>query len=173
MKETAQYLRKTIQELKPFLLDITEKGATLKPNPAKWSKKEIIGHLIDSACNNQQKFVRLLQNTVDEGNPVNNGKGVSLDFVGYAQDNWVAVQHYQEASWENLVNLWVVYNLHIAHIIEHANPAALKNTITINGVGNFRLDFIMRDYVEHLKHHLKVVLPDLGIESAFTNVYNA
>jgi DinB superfamily len=162
MKETAQILLKTIQELKPFLLDITEKEATLKPNPAKWSKKEIIGHLIDSACNNQQKFVRLLQNT--EG---------SLDFVGYAQDDWVAVQHYQMASWENLVNLWFVYNEHIAHIIEHANPAALHNTITINGVGNFRLDFIMRDYVEHLKHHLKVVLLDLGIESAFTNVYNA
>jgi DinB superfamily len=162
MKETAQILRKTIQELKPFLLDITEKEATLKLNPAKWSKKEIIGHLIDSACNNQQKFVRLLQNT--EG---------SLDFVGYVQDDWVAVQHYQEASWASLVNLWVAYNEHIAHIIEHANPAALHNTITINGVGNFRLDFIMRDYVEHLKHHLKVVLPELGIESAFENVYNA
>jgi DinB superfamily len=173
MKETAQILRKTIQELKPFLLDITEKEATLKPNPTKWSKKEIIGHLIDSACNNQQKFVRLLQNTVDEGNPVNNGKVMSLDFVGYAQDDWVAVQHYQKANWANLVNFWVAYNEHIAHIIEHANPAALQNTITINVVGNFRLDFIMRDYVEHLKHHLKVVLPELGIESAFENVYNA
>jgi DinB superfamily len=162
MKETAQILRKTIQELKPFLLDITEKEATLKPNPPKWSKKEIIGHLIDSACNNQQKFVRLLQNT--EG---------SLDFVGYSQDDWVAVQHYQKANWESLVNLWFIYNEHIAHIIEYANPAALHNTITINGVGNFRLDFIMRDYVEHLKHHLKAVLPDLGIESAFANVYNA
>lgn len=162
MKETAQYLRQIIQELKPFLLAINENEAILKPNPTKWSKKEIIGHLIDSACNNQQKFVRLLQNT--EG---------SLDFVGYAQDDWVAVQHYQKTNWKDLIRLWYAYNLHIAHIIEHANPAALHNTITINGVGNFRLDFIMQDYVEHLKHHLKAVLPELDIQSSFTNVYNA
>lgn len=163
MKETAQYLRHTLKELKPFLLKIADKEASIKPLPHKWSKKEIIGHLIDSACNNQQKFVRLLTNT----------EGGHLDFVGYAQDNWVISQHYQKASWRELVKLWYAYNVHIAHIIEHADPTKLSNTITINGVGNFRLDFIMQDYVEHLKHHLKAVLPDVPMQSTFANVYNA
>ena len=51
------------------------------------------------------------------------------------------------------------------------DPAKLSNTLTIDGSGPFRLDFIMADYVEHLKHHLKAVLPEAGLESRFENVY--
>jgi DinB superfamily len=162
MKQTAQTLRDTLNWLKPLLLKIKDKEASIKPAPKKWSKKEIIGHLIDSAANNQQKFVRLL--TSDEPH---------IEFVGYAQDDWVAVQRYQKAKWKQLVRSWYEYNMHIAHIIEYANPKKLSHTIAINGVGAFRLDFIMTDYVEHLKHHIKAVLPDADIESAFSNVYNA
>jgi hypothetical protein len=146
MKETAQHLRDTLNTLKPLLLKIKDKEAGIKPAPKKWSKKEIIGHLIDSACNNQQKFVRLLLSEQPH-----------IEFVGYAQDDWVAVQCYQKAKWKQLVRTWYEYNMHIAHIIEHANSERLGNTIAISGVGVFRLDFIMSDYVEHLKYHMEVV----------------
>ncbi len=162
MKETAQHLRDTLNTLKPLLLKIKDKEAGIKPSPKKWSNKEIIGHLIDSACNNQQKFVRLLLSDQPH-----------IEFVGYAQDDWVAAQHYQKAKWKQLVRTWYAYNMHIAHIIEYANPKRLDNTIAINGIGAFRLDFIMTDYVEHLKHHMKVVLPEAGIESKFESIYNA
>ena len=61
MKEIAQHLRKTVEGVLPSLRVISDEKAVFKPNPSKWSKKEILGHLIDSACNNQQKFVRALR----------------------------------------------------------------------------------------------------------------
>ena len=61
----------------PHLSAISEDAAAQKPNPSKWSKKEILGHLIDSAANNHQRFIRL-QLAREIGLP------------GYEQDNWYA-----------------------------------------------------------------------------------
>jgi hypothetical protein len=160
MKTTAENLRQTLDQVLPFLREISDEEASIKPALNKWSNKEILGHLIDSASNNQQKFVRTMAQS-------------HLDFVGYAQDFWVSQQHYNQASWLQIVELWLAYNQHIAHIIEHVNPDFLQNTITIDGNGLYTLEFIMQDYAEHLKHHLKVILPEIGLESRFSNVYNA
>ena len=160
MKTTAQYLQQTIAQVLPLLQQISDQEASVKLLPHKWSKKEILGHLVDSASNNQQKFVRMMNQP-------------HLNFVGYAQDFWVSEQHYNTASWQELVNFWSAYNNHIAHIIEHVNPDYLQHTITIEGKGLFTLEFIMNDYAEHLKHHLKVILPDIGLESKFENIYSA
>ena len=162
MKKIVQHLLETIESVKPLLLAISNEKAALKPNPAKWSKKEIIGHLIDSACNNQQKFVRTLL--------AENGH---LDFVGYKQNDWVAVQNYQQADWSKLISIWEAYNFQIAHVIAQVDEAKLLNTISIEGSEPFTLAFIMPDYVEHLKHHLRAVLPDADLQSTFSNVYNA
>ena len=160
MKAIADYLRQTLQEVLPALQAIPDDAASIKPLPHKWSKKEILGHLIDSATNNQHKFVRTMAQP-------------HIDFVGYTQDFWVAEQQYNSRSWEEIVAFWYAYNLHIAHIIESVTPAYLQNTISIEGSGPFTLAFIMEDYVEHLKHHLKAILPDANITSKFQNVYNA
>ena len=159
MKEVADYLRQTIKEVGPSLRAISEEEASSKPQPHKWSKKEILGHLIDSASNNQHKFVRAMAQS-------------HLDFVGYAQDSWVSEQKYNATNWQELITFWFAYNSHIAHIIEHVNPAYLANTITIEGNSLYNLQFIMEDYVEHLKHHLKAILPDNNIQSKFANIYN-
>ncbi len=160
MKTVAKELRETIASVLPLLKALTDAEASTKPQPNKWSKKEIIGHLIDSACNNQQKFVRTMQKP-------------HLDFMGYQQNDWVALQRHNDAKWLEIIEIWQAYNLQIAHIIEHVDPSVLENTISIEGVGPFTLQFIMVDYVEHLKHHLKQVLPDTGLVSGFSNVYNA
>jgi hypothetical protein len=161
MRELGKQLLSVVEACVPMLLAIEPRAAAQRPAPGKWSKQEILGHLIDSAGNNQQKFVRLLI-----------AKG-PLEFVGYAQDDWVASQHYQTADWRRLVDLWRACNEHLAWIIAHADPARLGNTITIDGKGPFRLDFVMSDYLEHMKHHLRQVLPEAGLASAFENVYGA
>ena len=159
MQNTADELKEVIAKIIPLLEKIDENTTSIKPAPGKWSKKEIIGHLVDSACNNQQKFVRTM---------LTNG----LDFTGYQQDDWVSIQRYQDHSWRELLSFWKHYNLHIAHLIEHMQESLLQNTISIDGQGPFTLEFIMKDYVEHLKHHLKQILPDNEyLKSNFKNVY--
>ena len=159
MRETAEDLREIIIEIAPLLHLIEDDEASLKPRPEKWSKKEILGHLIDSACNNQQKFVRTMAEK-------------HVDFVGYQQNHWVDSQKYNAESWHHLISFWLIYNNHLAHIIENAAPEALANEITIDDAGTFTLEFIMKDYVEHLKHHLSQILPEAGLENNFQNIYN-
>lgn len=159
MSDVANHLRETIDGVLSSLEAIPDAEASVPPAPGKWSKKEILGHLIDSACNNQQKFVRTMAES-------------GLEFVGYRQDLWVGSQKYNEARWTDLIVLWRAYNIHIAHIIENAGPGCLPNTITIEDAGTFTLHFIMEDYVEHLKHHLLQILPDAGLTAKFQNIYN-
>jgi hypothetical protein len=117
---------------------------------------EVIGHLVDSASNNHQRFVRA---------PDQN----DLVFEGYAQDDWVARQQYQSAPWEELVLLWQLYNRHLARVMS-ATPRNVRERVhhrhNLHRVA-FRavredqpatLDYFMHDYVDHLEHHLAQVL---------------
>ena len=159
MREIVEDLRHTLNIVLPLLKNIDEKDASEKISLDKWSKKEILGHLIDSACNNQQKFVRTISQN-------------QITFVGYQQNQWVEAQKYNQANWLYLIDLFNFYNLHLAHIIENVPTNSLANVINIEGAGNYTLEFIMKDYVEHLKHHLKQILPTANINSNFLNIYN-
>jgi DinB superfamily len=109
----------------------------------RWSQKEILGHLIDSALNNLQRAVRLqLQPT--------------LELPGYEQNGWVSVQHYQDRSWSDLVALWSALNLQLAHVIRHANLNSLVNTWRFEGE-DLTLAFILEDYVAHIEHHMRQI----------------
>ena len=90
------------------------------------------------------------------------------DFPIYEQDNWVAQQNYNDANWKNLVALWLSYNRHLAHIMRQIKKEQLQNQLTISGKGPFTLEFIVTDYVEHLKHHLKAIFKD---DPAFDNKF--
>jgi hypothetical protein len=134
------------------LLGMSDDDASRRPAPGKWSSKEIIGHLIDSAANNHQRFVRARWSD-------------DLVFLGYAQEDWVAAQEYQAAPWEELVGLWHAYNLHLARVMA-ATPEAIRtrrhSRHNLHEIGwrshaadqPGTLDFLMEDYVRHLQHHL-------------------
>jgi hypothetical protein len=120
----------------------TNAAETTKPVLAGgWSRKQVIGHLIDSASNNHQRFVR----AVLQG---------SLDFPGYDQDGCVLVQAPQEADWELLVSLWAAYNRYLAHVIAHLPEAKLGTACRIGSGEAVTLEFVATDYVRHLLHHL-------------------
>lgn len=160
MKEVAEDLRRIVDAAVPRLEELEDSSIARRPAPGKWAPKEILGHLIDSAGNNQQKFVRTMQQP-------------RLEFPGYRQDDWVDLQRWAGADWANMVGLWKSYNHHLAFLIENVDPKHLKHEIVIEGVGPFTLEFVMSDYLEHLKHHLKQILPDLAPNDTFVNVYNA
>lgn len=137
------------------MLGVPDDVAAKRPAPGKWSMKEIVGHLIDSASNNHQRFVRA--RSMDD-----------LVFPGYEQDDWVTAQDYANAPWGELVGLWHAYNLHIARVMA-ATPDDVRLRAharhNLDDIG-FRplpaghpatLDFLMEDYVYHLKHHLNQI----------------
>ena len=159
MQPIAQHLLDTLQKALPLLQQISDADASVKPAPHKWSYKEIIGHLLDSASNNQQKFVRCIQQT-------------GTNMPPYEQDAWVAIQRYNDTAWNDLLNVWYALNNHIAHVMKHIPVNTLEHEIYIGDKGPFTLAFIVRDYPEHLKHHLKAILPDAGfLQNSFRMVY--
>ena len=144
MIDVAEGIRNTINNAKPRLLALDEAAAGEKPHPDKWSLKEIIGHLIDSASNNHQRIVRM-QELADIGT------------FRYSQQHWVSSQYYQERPWRELVDLWYAYNLHLAHIIGHVDPSALEHGCDVGYAKPATLRFVIEDYLRHVTHHLEQV----------------
>ena len=149
-------LRRAVSSAAPRLLAISDTEAARPRAPGKWSRKQILGHLIDSASNNHQRFVRA-QFTDD------------LVFPGYEQDAWVAAQRYEDAPWSELVELWRLYNLQLARVIE-ATPQDVREKprrrhnldelawAPLPRTDPATLDYFQRDYVGHLQHHLAQIL---------------
>jgi len=133
--------RDTLSGATPRLLAMTEQESEVPRAEDKWSPKQIIGHLIDSAGNNHQRFVRL---QIDP----------ELRMPGYKQAEWVAVQGYQDASWDDLIALWSAYNRHLARVIERIPDGKRGTTCTIGADAPVTLGFLAADYVRHLRHHL-------------------
>ena len=141
MKDVARDLTQTIDAALPKLRAISEAAAGEPLAPGKWSRKQIIGHLIDSASNNHQRFIRAQQ-------------GSALSFPPYAQNHWVDSQRYNDRSWNDLVTLWHAYNAHLAHVIAHLPAKSLDVPCTIESNEPVTLAFLAADYGDHLRHHL-------------------
>jgi hypothetical protein len=127
------------------LAAISEEDAGRSSGPGRWSPKEIIGHLIDSASNNHQRFVRA--QLAD-----------SYSCPGYTQQEWVAAQYYRAEPWYDLLNLWVLYNRHLLHVLRHVRESALDTPVSIRDSAPMPLAHVMTDYVRHLEHHLSQIL---------------
>jgi hypothetical protein len=139
----ARRLREEVTTAEPRLRSLDEERAGRAPAPGKWSPQQVLGHLVDSAANNHQRFVRAQQGP--------------LDLPGYAQEHWVASQAYDQRAWSEVVTLWAAYNRHLAHVLERIPPALADVPCTIGGNPPEALVDVARDYVGHLRHHLRQI----------------
>jgi hypothetical protein len=152
----AARLRTVIAAAEPRLLALDDASTARRPASTAWSPREILGHLVDSASHNHQRFVRARWQD-------------DLVFDGYAQDAWVEAQAYAHAPWRELVALWALYNRHLARVMA-ATPAAVRTREharhaldriawrPVPADAPATLDYFMADYVGHLEHHVRQVL---------------
>jgi hypothetical protein len=142
--QVAGDLSRTLEAALPKLRALSATRAAEPLAPGKWSSQQVIGHLVDSAANNHQRFVRAMQ-------------APALIFPEYLQDEWVGSQRYEARAWEDVVLLWHAYNRHLAHVIEHIPEQMRDVPITIGEHDPVTLGFLAHDYVVHMRHHLKQI----------------
>lgn len=144
LSQVADQLVAVIEVAEPVLRSLQDEHLSVRPSPDRWTIKEVVGHLVDSAANNHQRFVR-----AQFMNP--------LIFPKYDQNEWVRTQQYCCANWSKLIDLWSHYNHHLAHVIRSVSPVALDIECRIGDYAPVTLQFLINDYVIHLKHHLRQI----------------
>ena len=144
MKELAGRLREIVDGVEPRLMAVSASESLVPVLRGGWSRRQVMGHLIDSASNNHQRFVRAML-------------ADALAFPGYDQAGNVRVQAVQEADWALLVSLWASYNRYLAHVLGQLPEDKLDTPCRIGGGETVTLRFVAEDYVEHLLHHLEQV----------------
>jgi len=140
--DVAGELLSIVEAASESLRRIGDPEASLRNAPGNWSKKEILGHLLDSAVNNHHRFVRAQE--VKE-----------LTFPAYEQEHWVNSQGYGERPWPELVDFWRLYNRHLAHVISLIPEEKLAVICVIGTNEPVSLGYLVEDYVVHLRHHLQ------------------
>ncbi|HKR04262.1 MAG TPA: DinB family protein [Bacteroidia bacterium] len=144
MREAISRLEFLCNTIPPKLKEFSEEVFSRKPAPAKWSKKEVIGHLTDSAANNIQRFVRMQYENVP--------------FIIYAQNEWVDLQDYRNKNSSEIIQLWELLNRHIVHILKNVPEKNFLLLCKTNEPEPVTLLWLAEDYVKHLEHHLKQIV---------------
>jgi hypothetical protein len=142
MKEIASKLNEIIDDHLSSLRSVGQEEFYFKPSPTKWSKKEILGHLVDSAQNNIRRFIVAQYDERPK--------------IVYNQDKWVAVTNYQQYELTDLIDLWYRLNKHICHVLTFMPEETNKRQVETEQLHDLR--WLAQDYIRHLLHHLHQVL---------------
>lgn len=143
INQALEKLNYIIEKVPSMLAQISEEKISEKPSPNKWSKKEIIGHLIDSATNNHHRFIR--------------GQFEDIPEIRYDQNEWNKYSFYQQIDSKQIILFWTIYNKQLIEIIKRIQLDNLKKKIKV-GDNLLTIEFLFNDYVEHMEHHLKQVV---------------
>jgi hypothetical protein len=130
-----------IEAAKTQLRGITEEQAGQRYREGGWTRKQLLGHLLDSAANNEQRFVRAALYS-------------QFECPGYEQEPWVAIHGYDEMSWAALLTAWLSRNAMLAEIVRRIDAGRLGAPISIGGKPAVTLEWVIRDYCRHLDHHV-------------------
>lgn len=137
---SAQALNDLLETIPQRLEKVATPGT--QPEPGKWSAKQELGHLLDSAINNHRRIVL----TQLEDRPA---------LSDYDGERWVEAQQYQNREWPDLIRQWQVLNEHLLMTVTSVQEADWSRMCTIGNSGPLTLRFVVDDYVKHMVHHLK------------------
>ena len=141
----SEQLINSINEKIKILLSLTEDKFNSTPTGMIWTRKEVLGHLIDSASNNHHRFIKIQD---DE---------TSFNIIPYTQDDWVKRNNYANQSSDTLITLWYYYNTHLAHAIRNIPEHVFDKKCILKDNSTTDFEFIVSDYIKHLNHHLEEI----------------
>ncbi|WP_080055248.1 DinB family protein [Spirosoma aerolatum] len=145
---TLDRLRRHINDVPPLLRALPEQELSWHL-PGKWSRKQVLGHLIDSAINNLKRFTDA---------QFANGP---YPIQSYNQDKLVSANGYQDLPLSHLLTLWSSLNIQICYVIEAMSTTTLSSPIQLPATtqaGDKTLQWLFDDYVLHMEHHLKTLI---------------
>jgi DinB superfamily len=147
MKKVAEELTRITEDFTKKISAISESDFSAKPFTNKWSRKEVVGHLIDSAENNLRRFIC-------------GQYEVPAPKIKYQQEFWVAVNQYQTIPSKEVIENWRLINLKICRVLQQM-PIENHSKTCDFGDGKFlTLEWLAIDYVKHLKHHINQIIPN-------------
>ncbi len=145
MTTSKERLKGLVEEGRLYVSKASEIELSKKINPSKWSKKEILGHLVDSAINNLQRFTEIQF----EKKPYR--------LKRYNQNDLVKANNYQNSDITIILNLWIALNEQIMAVIANQNYNTLKYKVELEDGEDCDLEFLIVDYTDHLEHHLNQI----------------
>ena len=146
MQDVTIQLTANLSALRTHWSSFSDIELSHRPGPGRWSKKEILGHLIDSAANNHPRFI-LAQS----------GPEPYL-MIPYDHERWVGCSSYSTMPADGLLALWLAYNEHLGRLIQRIPAAALGRACRTPSGNDVTLDWVVRDYVLHLEHHVHQII---------------
>ncbi|XOV93636.1 MAG: DinB family protein [Bacteroidota bacterium] len=147
LDQTQQHINGIIKQVRDHLFSLTSEQLRERPAPGKWSKIEILGHLVDSGINNLQRFTEV------------QFMPRPFKYLNYKQDDLVKANNYQEAELNDVFGLYQAINIRILAIMEMQTEKTLAYEVVIPNDGKTTdLKFIMTDYADHMEHHLEQIL---------------
>ncbi len=145
INETCTELSAIITSIPNVLHQMSDEEFSFKSSTDKWSKKEILGHLIDSATNNHHRFVR--------------SQFEEVPLITYEQNNWNKFSYYQQLDKQQLIDFWTFYNKQILALMQQIPEISLNRKCHTGGAEPLTIGYLFADYVQHLKHHLNQIIP--------------
>ncbi|RZJ67310.1 MAG: DinB family protein [Flavobacterium sp.] len=143
MEKVVSRIEELLKKGTQVFMNLSDEQLEVKPSPEKWSKKEILGHLVDSAIHNLVRFTEAQYSAQPYKHRT------------YDQNELVLINDYQHKESEDLLVLWLAINRQIVSIISSASERILRIPIQFTDGTTADMRFLMTDYADHLEHHLR------------------